>query len=157
MTAVPALGDPLEVADAVGSGMDSITRIIAAYDGQGIHRTGTAVDDASARWLADEIKRIGVTPELVRFCLDRIDVVTARATVAGVTYEGLPRFDAPPTGPDGVAGRLGRPGSTAEIALVLTAARGDLNVEVRAPRPRPRRHAEYHPRRSAGPDPDQRR
>ncbi len=109
--------------------MDSIARIIAAYDGQGIHRTGTAVDDASARWLADEIKRIGVTPELVPFSLDRIDVVTARATVAGISYEGLPRFDGPATGADGISGRLGRLGSNAEIALTVTSARGDRSVE----------------------------
>jgi len=102
--------------------MDSIARVIATYDGQGVHRTGTAVDDASARWLDQEIKRIGVTPSLIPFSLDRIDVLTARATVAGISYEGLPRFDAPATGPDGIAARLGRLGGHAEIALVAAVA-----------------------------------
>jgi len=109
--------------------MDSITRIIAAYDGQGVHRTGTAVDDASARWLAGEIERLGVTPQLVPFSLDRLDVVTARATVAGVAYEGLPRFDGPATGPDGISGRIGLLDSGADIGLAVTAARGDRSVE----------------------------
>jgi hypothetical protein len=109
--------------------MDSIARIIAAYDGQGIHRTGTAVDDASAHWLAGEIKTIGATPALVPFSLDRIDVVAARAVVAGIAYEGLPRFDGPATAPNGLAGRLGPLGSGAEIALVATGARGDRSVE----------------------------
>jgi len=109
--------------------MDSIARVIAAYDAQGIHRTGTDVDDASARWLADEVASLGVTPTLVPFSLDRIDIVTAQATVAGITYEGLPRFDAPPTGPAGISGRLGLLRSDAEIGLVETAARGDRSVE----------------------------
>ena len=80
--------------------MDTIARIIAAYDEQGIHRTGTEVDAGSAEWLAGEIARLGVTPERVPFPLDRVDVIAARATVAGITYEGLPRFDGPATGGD---------------------------------------------------------
>jgi len=109
--------------------MDSIARVIAAYDAQGIHRTGTDVDGASARWLADEVASLGVTPTLVPFSLDRVDIVTAQATVAGITYEGLPRFDGPPTGPTGISGRLGLLRSDAEIGLVETAARGDRSVE----------------------------
>lgn len=109
--------------------MDSIARIIAAYDAQGIHRTGTDVDDASARWLAGEIERLGVTSTLTPFTLDRVDAVAAYAKVAGTTYEGLPRFDAPPTGPKGISGRLGLLRSDAEIGLVETAARGDRSVE----------------------------
>jgi hypothetical protein len=107
----------------------NIANIVAAYDGQGVHRTGTPVDEASARWLAGSIAQIGVEPALVPFPLDRIDVVAARATVNGVAYDGLPRFDAPPTGADGVTGTLGMLGSDADIALVATAARGDRTVE----------------------------
>ena len=107
----------------------TIASIVAAYDGQGVHRTGTPVDDASARWLADLIAEAGVKPELIPFRLDRIDVAAARATVNGVAYDGLPRFDAPPTGPDGVSGTLGSLGSDADIAMVATAARGDRTVE----------------------------
>lgn len=109
--------------------MDSIARIIAAYDGQGLHRTATDVDDASAHWLADEIKSLGASPELVPFSLDRIDVLAAHATVAGVTYDGLPRFDGPPTGLDGIAGRLGLLRSDAEIGLIESGARGDRSME----------------------------
>lgn len=109
--------------------MDTIARIIAAYDEQGIHRTGTEVDAGSAEWLAGEIARLGVTPERVPFPLDRVDVIAARATVAGITYEGLPRFDGPATGGDGIAGRLGPLRSDAEIGLVETRARGDRSVE----------------------------
>jgi hypothetical protein len=109
--------------------MDNIARIIAAYDRQGIHRTGTDVDNASARWLAEEITQIGATPRLVPFPLERMDVIAARATVAGISYEGLPLFDGAISGADGVAGQLGRLGSGAPIALVTTGALADQTVE----------------------------
>jgi ribosome modulation factor len=109
--------------------MDTIARIIAAYDEQGIHRTGTDVDNASAEWLAGEIGRLGITPECVPFSLDRVDVLSAFATVDGITYEGLPRFDGPPTGSGGISGRLGPLDSDAEIGLVETRALGDRTVE----------------------------
>jgi len=109
--------------------MDNIARIIAAYDRQGVHRTGTDVDNDSARWLAEEIAQIGVTPWLVPFSLERIDVVAARATVAGISYEGLPLFDGAITGANGITGQLGPLGSSGQIALVTTGARADQNVE----------------------------
>ena len=34
-----------------------IGTLIRAYEEQGFHRTGTAVDELSAHWLADEIQR----------------------------------------------------------------------------------------------------
>ncbi len=38
---------------------ERVSRIIAAYDAQGIHRTGTDGDQACARWLAEEVDGLG--------------------------------------------------------------------------------------------------
>ena len=63
-----------EVLAAVQTGddrLDRVSRIIEAYDGQGIHRTGTDIDNASAAWLLDQVKRIGLDGGLEAFALDR--------------------------------------------------------------------------------------
>ena len=109
--------------------MDRIGEIIRAYDRQGIHRTGSDVDSASADWLANEFAALGVTPERSTYGLDRIDVVTATATVGGATLEGLPRFDASATGPDGLTGKLGPLGSDTPIGLAKTDPRSAPEVE----------------------------
>lgn len=109
--------------------MDRIGQIIGAYDKQGIHRTGTDVDRAAADWLAGEYAALGVTPERSTYSLDRVDVVTATATVGDATLDGLPRFDGGTTGPDGLAGKLGPIGSDAPIGLAKTNPRSTPEVE----------------------------
>jgi hypothetical protein len=37
-----------------------IAEIISAYDAQGNHRTGTAVDEASGEWLSTQVYNIGI-------------------------------------------------------------------------------------------------
>ncbi|MEM9683987.1 MAG: hypothetical protein AAF942_12035, partial [Pseudomonadota bacterium] len=109
--------------------MDSVARIISAYDSQGVHRTGTPADEASAHWLADEIGRIGLAPTLMPFRLDRVDVATATVTVNGDVFEGLPRFDGPGTEAGGISGRLGPIGGDAEIGLLAAKAHSDERIE----------------------------
>jgi hypothetical protein len=36
-----------------------IAAVIHAYDAQGNHRTGTEVDNASAEWLAEQVRQLG--------------------------------------------------------------------------------------------------
>ena len=81
---------------------------IRAYDGQGWHRTGTPVDTASASWLAGEVRRRGVEPELHGFMLDRLDPGRVEVGIGGEAVAGEMLYDAAPTGPEGVAGRLER-------------------------------------------------
>lgn len=109
--------------------MERIGNIIGAYDKQGIHRTGSDVDSASADWLAGEFSAHGVTPERSTYSLDRVDVVTATATVDGTTLDGLPRFDGGTTGPDGLTGKLGPIGSDAPVGLAKTNPRSTPEVE----------------------------
>src|ERR1700730_16497049 len=50
-----------------------LAEVIEAYDAQGNHRTATAVDAASAEWLARQVQKLGVQTELESFPLNRID------------------------------------------------------------------------------------
>ena len=45
-----------------GSVQRRIGSVIRAYEEQGFHRTGTAVDQISGDWLADEVRQIGLEP-----------------------------------------------------------------------------------------------
>jgi hypothetical protein len=77
-----------------------------AWDSQGIHRTGTAGDKASAQWLAREAAALGATVALEHFSLNRIDPVSCWVECAGARIEGVPVFDSPPTGPLGLNGPI---------------------------------------------------
>jgi hypothetical protein len=93
---------------------------IEAYDAQGNHRTATTADSASAEWLVQQIQQIGLKPALEPFAVTRIDPLSCHLRVAGRRIEGVPLFDAPFTGAEGVRGTLGPLGSDADIALVET-------------------------------------
>lgn len=95
-----------------------ISRIIQDYDAQGIHRTATDVDDASAAWLVERARAAGAMVALERFRLRRVDVQACTVATGGRTVDGLPLFDGGFTPPEGVSGRLGLPESSAEIAVV---------------------------------------
>jgi hypothetical protein len=107
-----------------------IGRLIGAYERQGFHRTGTAVDRRSADWLYEEVRQIGLVPARESFALSRIDPVSARLILRDRRIEGLPLFDGAFTDADGIRGRLGPIGSDAEIGLAEappnTAAAGPL-------------------------------
>jgi hypothetical protein len=95
-----------------------ISRIIQECDAQGIHRTGTDVDDASGAWLLEQARTAGAMVSLERFRLGRVELHACTVAVDGRTVEGLPLFDGGFTRPEGVSGRLGLPDGNAEIALV---------------------------------------
>jgi hypothetical protein len=94
-----------------------IADIIHTYQEQGLHRTGTAVDQISGHWLANEVRQIGLEPVLEEFSLSRVDPVHASLVVDGRKIEGLPLFDGSFTSLAGVAGPLGSLNSEATIGL----------------------------------------
>ena len=51
--------------------------VIATYDSQGNHRTGTPVDTASAEWLARQVQEIGAKAELEPFPLSGLSRIRA--------------------------------------------------------------------------------
>ena len=94
-----------------------VASVIQAFDSQGNHRTGTEVDNASAEWLAKQVRQLGAEPSLEPFTLNRIDPQSCYLRIAGRRIEGVPVFDAGFSGAEGVHGRLGPLGSEAEIGL----------------------------------------
>ena len=94
-----------------------IAQVIGEFDSQGWHRTGTATDHESARWLADKVREIGPGPQLESFWLSRVDPQDCYLEVDGGRINGLPMFDGGFTAPQGISGRIGPIGSDAEIGL----------------------------------------
>ena len=81
-------------------------RWLRAWDSHDLHRTATAGDEVGAAWLADEVAALGAVATSETFTLDRIDPVATFVEVDGERVDGVPVFDAPPTGPDGISGTL---------------------------------------------------
>ena len=94
-----------------------IARIIKEYDLQGWHRSGTEVDGASARWLADRVAGCGLEPTLESVPFDRLDPGLAYVETAGCRAAGVPLFDGGLTEPEGVSGPLGALGSGSVIGV----------------------------------------
>ena len=78
--------------------------VIQAYDAQGNHRTGTDADEASAEWLAEEMRQLGAEPSLEAFTLSRVDPQSCYLRIADRRIEGVPLFDAGFTDAKGVRG-----------------------------------------------------
>jgi hypothetical protein len=95
--------------------------IILEFQQQGWHRTGTTVDFQSSRWLADKVRAAGLDPDFEPFPLQRVDVATATLTAGDRRVDGIPLFDGSFTDAAGITGRIGVPGTDADIALVETA------------------------------------
>jgi hypothetical protein len=98
-----------------------ITRLIDEFERQGHHRTGTAVDRASAEWLSHEVEQAGLTPSLEAFALSRVDPIEAALRAGERRIAGIPLFDGAFTDARGVRGRLGPLGSDAPIGLTEAA------------------------------------
>jgi len=105
---------------AASSSMDLQTRAaawLAAWDGQGIHRTGTKGGQAGAAWLAREAAALGADVTLEEFAFDRLDPIDCFLELGERRIEAVPVFDAPATDAAGIAGPLGTIGSDAEIGV----------------------------------------
>ena len=108
-----AMSDPT----VFGEAQARAARWLVEWDSQGVHRTGTAVDEASAAWLARETAALGIEASVEEFTLDRLDPVECFLELGGRRVEAVPVFDAPATDPEGVVGRLGPIGGAAEIGV----------------------------------------
>ncbi|MFT6434718.1 MAG: hypothetical protein ACJAVI_002767 [Candidatus Azotimanducaceae bacterium] len=62
-----------------------IADIISEYAGQGIHRTGTYVDNQSANWLMRRIDMLDVAATDTAFEFQRLQPITAQLSLAGST------------------------------------------------------------------------
>ena len=93
-------------------------KYIEDYSNQGVHRTGTKVDNDSATWLASQIYDLGVTPQIQRFQFQRVDVKTAEFHLGSEVITGLPLYDCLYTDDRGIEGSLGPLGSDADIGVI---------------------------------------
>ena len=85
----------------------NIERDLVKWDSIEIHRTGTEGDNETAHWLADEIKRCHLVPELDSFNFTKRTPGKSIVTNGFHTAKGLPLFDGGSTSPDGVKGAFG--------------------------------------------------
>jgi len=83
-----------------------VVRIIEGYDGLGVHRTGTAVDEAGVVWFIERLADVGVTATADEFEVERLDVVDAHIEVSGRRIDAVPLFDGGSTEARGVGGTL---------------------------------------------------
>jgi hypothetical protein len=98
--------------------------LIQTYDSQGIHRTATIVDNASADWLRQLAAVAGGDAHLSSFPLRQVNIQAAYLEADGKRIEGVPFFDGGFTGDTGIVGTLGSPDSMADIALVTIDSSG---------------------------------
>lgn len=101
-----------------------VSDLIQTYDNQGVHRTATIVDNASADWLRQLATVAGGDAHLSSFPLRQVNIQAAYLEADGKRIEGVPFFDGGFTGDTGIVGSLGLPGSMADIALVTIDSSG---------------------------------
>ncbi len=97
---------------------EQIENDIRGWDALEDHRTGTAGDQQTATWLAEQVRNAGGRALLDEFALERR--VPGPASVADGEHvaQGLPLFDGPLRGATAVRGRAGWPAPGANIAVV---------------------------------------
>jgi hypothetical protein len=98
--------------------MGEVESWLAAWDGQGIHRTATAGDEAGADWLAGAAAALGATVTEERFLLNRIDPIEGSVAFDRTTIEGIALFDAPDGTAEGNAGPIGQTGTVIGVGEV---------------------------------------
>ena len=104
---------------------EACSRIIKAYDAQGWHRTATAVDHASARWLIDELHSRNVQGALETFPFTRVDPEPCSVQGDGWTVQGHPFTDSLlPSPGNPLKGRFAERPDTGAFALVHADAHG---------------------------------
>lgn len=96
-----------------------IAEIISEYSSQGMHRTGTDVDNQSAVWLMQKIKELGVTATETIFDFQRLEPVTNRLSVGDLSITGVPLYDCQYTDEKGIKGSIGELGSDADIGVIM--------------------------------------
>ena len=85
----------------------NIEKDLVKWDSIELHRTGTEGDNETAHWLAEEIKRCSLIPELDPFNFTKRTPKKSIVTNGFHTAKGLPLFDGGSTSSDGIKGDFG--------------------------------------------------
>ncbi|MDH3641657.1 MAG: M28 family metallopeptidase [Gammaproteobacteria bacterium] len=97
-----------------------IAAVISEYSNQGIHRTGTEIDDQSAAWLLQSIEEIGAEATESSFVFQRLQPITNQLVLSATTITGVPLYDCQYTDEEGITGSIGELGSTADIGVSMS-------------------------------------
>ena len=97
-----------------------IAEIISEYAGQGIHRTGTNVDNQSADWLMHRIEMLDVVATDTAFEFQRLQPITTQLSLVGSTIPGVPLYDCHYTNESAITGSIGELGSNADIGVSMS-------------------------------------
>ena len=129
----PHVGAAVGDADLAGR----LTLLLQEYDRQGVHRTGSRGDTASAQSLTTGMQRWRLSGTLERFPFERVDVASAYVQFRARRIDGVPLFDGTFTEAVGVTGGIGLPGDDTAFVLLdsddpafPTLRRGDRYVGV---------------------------
>ncbi len=95
----------------------NIRKDLIKWDSIKLHRTGTEGDNETAYWLAHEIKKCGLTAEVVKFDFTKRTPGKCEVTNDTHTAIGLPLFDGGSTGFDGIKGQHGSLNTDDVIAI----------------------------------------
>lgn len=98
---------------------------IRGWDAISNHRTGTAGDRATAKWLAGRLRDAGAEPRLDEFPFERRVLRNCAVSVGKRRAEGVPLFDGGLTGAQGMQGTVGAlADADADIAVASFASHG---------------------------------
>jgi len=97
----------------------AIAEIISEYAEQGIHRTGTDVDNQSADWLMQRIEMLDVAATDTAFEFQRLQPITTRLLIGDTVILGEPLYDCDYTDGSGITGSIGELGSNADIGVIM--------------------------------------
>jgi len=114
-----ALDDRLDATIARAS------EVVCGYSAEGLHRTATSVDRASADRLLALARAAGAAPSLEPFTLARVDPVAQFVEIDTRRIDGLVMYDAPFTAAGGVSGALGAAGSDRPIGFARVPPNGE--------------------------------
>ena len=95
----------------------NIEEDLIKWDSIKLHRTGTEGDNETAYWLADEIKKFGLTAELDSFNFIKRTPGKCEVTNGTHTAIGLPMFDGGSTSSNGIKGPHGSLNTDDVIAI----------------------------------------
>ena len=95
----------------------NIEEDLIKWDSIKLHRTGTKGDNETAYWLADEIKKCGLTAEVDKFNFIKRTPGKCEVTNGTNTAIGLPMFDGGSTAYDGIKGPHGSLNNDDVIAI----------------------------------------
>ena len=96
---------------------NNIEEDLIKWDSIKLHRTGTEGDNETAYWLADEIKKCGLTAELDSFNFIKRTPGKCEVTNGTHTAIGLPMFDGGSTSSNGIKGPYGSLNTDDVIAI----------------------------------------